>query len=490
MKRLGLLTFLLLFLFAFPKVGEAASADGAKIFLDGEQLNLSSGVKVANVKNNILIPIRVVSENLGYKVKWDKASKSIAVLNDSKTVKMVVGSPTAEIDGNPVSMGMTPMLNGSTTLVPLRFVSTEMGMDVKWDNLEKAVYLSSEGSQNDPGAQPANPVTGNDIPANPVTTVPPLSGDPSALATIDGISFSDNRLMVAVTGNSVAPKVFTMTNPDRIVIDLPNTEFSGNFINNNMLDSGNKGTLSVTGYPDVQEIRYSLFSNSPSTIRVVIALTGAKNYAVTNMNDGMIVVDLNATSTDPGTVPVPPIGSSGKKIVVIDAGHGGSAPGKIGYSNTQEKDFTLAMALKVGALLEKQQNIQLVQTRTEDKSVGLSERAKLANDVNATIFVSIHGNGFHTSTPNGTETLYTRDSSRQLADIVHKHLIKATGLKDRKVKYQNVAVTRETKMPAILLEIGFLSNQAEEALMLDEEFQYRVAQGIVDGIMEYINLQG
>lgn len=483
MKKFSLLGFFIVFLLAFPNVGEASSGD-AKIFLDGEQLNLASGVKVANVNNNIMIPIRVVSENLGFKVKWDKASQSVTVKNSDTTVKMVIGSKSAEIDGQQASMNIAPMLSKHTTLVPLRFVSSEMGMNVRWDNEMKAVFLSSgeneppSRSGQDGGATPSKP--GDKAPGK--STGSAVSPKPEILATVDGISFSENQLMIS-TSSRVTPKVFQLKGPDRIVVDLPNTAFSNIFGTEHMINAQNSGELVVTEHPEVSQIRYSLFSDSPSTVRVVIQLTAPVNYTVSTDNSGLIFIDLGAADS----VPVPQI-DSGNKVVVIDAGHGGSAPGKVSVTGKYEKDFNLSLAQKVEALLQKEEDIDVVMTRTDDSTISLSERSELANRLNSNIFVSIHGNGHGTSSPNGTETLYTRDASLELANTIHKHLIKATGLKDRRVKKQNLHVTRETNMPAVLLEIGFLSNKGDEAQMFDEEFQNRVAEAIVNGIKEYLKV--
>src|SRR5690606_9206436 len=108
-------------------------------------------------------------------------------------------------------------------------------------------------------------------------------------------------------------------------------------------------------------------------------------------------------------------------------------------------------------------------------------------DLQADIFISIHANS-GSATATGTETLYTRDVSIPLADTVHKYMIEATGLNDRKVKHQNLKVTRETTMPAILLEAGFLSNPQDDAVLKDPAVQDRIAAGIVAGIKEYLGL--
>lgn len=475
MKKLGFVMVLIVFLLAFPKSGEASSSS-ATIFLDGEPLNLSSGVQVANMKGNVMIPIRVVSENLGFKVGWEKASQTVTVENSEKTVRMVVGSQQAELNGAQVDLNLAPVLNGPTTLVPLRFVSEQMGLDVKWDNQSKAVYLSSA----------ALPTTGAEIDpgegTNPGSQTPPPaeSGNKGSLT---GLSFSDNRLMIATEG-AVTPKVFSMTGPDRIVIDLPDTVYSASFLSGHAVNAQNGGSMEAADYSDVTNIRYAVFSDNPPTVRIVLDLTGPKNFAVTQ-ESGIIIVDLNAE----GEILVPPVTGNGKKTVVIDPGHGGIKPGSISLTGKTEKSFNLDISLKVEALLKKEKNINVVMTRSDDSHLELSDRVKIANNLKADIFVSIHGNSNASSSPSGTETYYTRDSSKSLADVIHKHLAKATGLKDRGVKYGSLHVTRETTMPAVLLEIGFLSNKSDEAQLFKDDFQNRVAQGIVEGIKEYLKVQ-
>ncbi|MGW8825082.1 N-acetylmuramoyl-L-alanine amidase [Paenibacillus lautus] len=478
MKKLGFVMVLIVFLLAFPKSGEASSSS-ATIFLDGEPLNLSSGVQVANMKGNVMIPIRVVSENLGFKVGWEKASQTVTVENSEKTVRMVVGSQQAELNGAQVDLNLAPVLNGPTTLVPLRFVSEQMGLDVKWDNQSKAVYLSSA----------ALPTTGAEIDpgegTNPGSQTPPPaeSGNKGSLT---GLSFSDNRLMIATEG-AVTPKVFSMTGPDRIVIDLPDTVYSASFLSGHAVNAQNGGSMEAADYSDVTNIRYAVFSDNPPTVRIVLDLTGPKNFAVTQ-ESGIIIVDLNAEG-EILVPPVPPVTGNGKKTVVIDPGHGGIKPGSISLTGKTEKSFNLDISLKVEALLKKEKNINVVMTRSDDSHLELSDRVKIANNLKADIFVSIHGNSNASSSPSGTETYYTRDSSKSLADVIHKHLAKATGLKDRGVKYGSLHVTRETTMPAVLLEIGFLSNKGDEAQLFKDDFQNRVAQGIVEGIKEYLKVQ-
>ncbi|MCZ4148361.1 N-acetylmuramoyl-L-alanine amidase, partial [Escherichia coli] len=195
--------------------------------------------------------------------------------------------------------------------------------------------------------------------------------------------------------------------------------------------------------PNVTEVRYSLFKNDPAQVRIVIELNNVSsvNYSQQYVA-GKFILDLSMVN---GPTPATPV-TDGKKVVVIDPGHGGSDPGTTSITNKPEKDFTLALGLKVQALLKQEPNIELIMTRETDVYPTRSERVKLANDLNADVFVSIHGNSVLSSPQaSGTETFYyQRASSKELANIIHKHLIEALGFKDRGVKNGSLQVIRET----------------------------------------------
>ncbi|WP_068617239.1 N-acetylmuramoyl-L-alanine amidase family protein [Paenibacillus tuaregi] len=462
MKKLGFFAVLFFFLWAFPGIGSAADS-GTHIYLDGKELSLSKNGQVQEIKGSVMIPIRVVMEELGFNVNWENKTGTVTIQKADTTIKLVVGKKAATVNGVQTTVPVAPYLKGDTTMVPLRFISEQMGLKVTWVSKTKSVYLitPSEGSGNNG--------SGN--------------GQAGGNASITGISFSDNRLIVALSGK-VKPSVFKMADPDRIVIDVPNARFDDTFPDG-MLDSTQNGSIQVDGYPDVSKVRYSLFNNNPSTVRIVLDLNKAKNYELINAGDGLLIVDLNKGSSE---TPVTPPGTSGKKLVVLDAGHGGTDPGAISVKNRKEKDFNLAVVLKVEALLKNNKNIDLVLTRSGDTYPTLSDRVKIAEKLKADIFISVHANS-GPAAASGVETYYTRNSSQELAKVMHKYLVKSSGLTDRKVRYASLHVTRETTMPAVLLECGFLSNKNDEALLYTEEFQNKVAEGIVAGIKEYLKVQ-
>lgn len=175
------------------------------------------------------------------------------------------------------------------------------------------------------------------------------------------------------------------------------------------------------------------------------------------------------------------------KKIALDAGHGGKDPGAIGVTGTKEKDFALTMVKKIEQRLKDNKKVSTILTRDNDKFLELSERVSIAKKKKVDIFISMHANSSGTGA-SGTETFYTREDSKALADILHKHLIGATGLRDRKVQKKSLHVTRETNMPAVLLETAFINHPEDEKKLFDPAFQDRVADAIVAGIYEYFGI--
>lgn len=171
--------------------------------------------------------------------------------------------------------------------------------------------------------------------------------------------------------------------------------------------------------------------------------------------------------------------------IVIDAGHGGKDPGANGASGKEEKEYTLALSKKIYELLRQERMFEPYLTRTDDTYVALVDRAKFANELGADALISIHGNTFSDPEVSGTETYYYVNSSRQLAYVLHEHLIHAQGFRDRNVRKQDWKVLVYSEVPAVLVEIGYLTNNNEEAAMLDSDGQVRTAQAIVDGLKQY-----
>lgn len=217
--------------------------------------------------------------------------------------------------------------------------------------------------------------------------------------------------------------------------------------------------------------------------------------------------------------------------IVLDPGHGGEEEGAVGPSGLDEKTVTLALCKRVQAILEKQPGVDVILTRDTDVDLGLWERPALANRAGAHLFVSVHANGSRASVANGVETFFlslddnpdeearriaaienevvsaqaappeVRDDvnnilwaiaqeaflveSQSLAEIVQRELNRTLQVPDRGIKQAPFVVLRNATMPAVLIEVGFISNPAIEKKLADPAYLDVVAGAIATGIADF-----
>lgn len=221
-------------------------------------------------------------------------------------------------------------------------------------------------------------------------------------------------------------------------------------------------------------------------------------------------------------------------VVVLDAGHGGKDPGKVGYKGYKEKDIALNIALQVGKLLNKEKNVKVVYTRKKDVFVNLWERGKIANKADADLFISIHCNAHHTQAygsetwvlgtsankknfevakaensvillednyeknykgfdPKSPESIIGLtllqeeylDESIKLAGIIQDGFTKKLKRKNRGVKQNVFVVLHQTYMPSVLIETGFLTNKREALFLISKKGQAKFAKSITESILKY-----
>lgn len=172
--------------------------------------------------------------------------------------------------------------------------------------------------------------------------------------------------------------------------------------------------------------------------------------------------------------------------VFIDAGHGGSDPGALGFGY-RESDLNLQIAKKIESKL-KSRGIDVKMSRTSDIYYSLSERAEMANDYGADAFVSIHQNSAESTSANGIETYYNRNKEEEkpLSNDVQTQVINKTGATNRGVKNAEFTVLVKSNMISALVECGFISNESEVKNLSDSDYQDKLATGIADGIENYL----
>ncbi len=271
-------------------------------------------------------------------------------------------------------------------------------------------------------------------------------------------------------------QIYPLENPHRLVIDTMGTELENASLARVLRSSQN-----------IKGIRFIPTQGKENTdIRMVLDLHAQVKYEYAWRNNYLEIL-LQGPERERERAPIVTPGNR-KAFIVIDAGHGGNDPGAIGPSKTQEKEVTLAVAKYLERYLMNDQ-IQVAMTRSEDLEILLQPRVDVANLRNADLFISIHANSMPPGNTHvrGIETYYTTAHSKSLADTLHKYMVKELGAPDRRVRSRGLFVTRRSKMPSVLLEIGFLSSPAEEALLSNPAYQRKVAQAIRDGIQAYLS---
>lgn len=427
-----------------PGQYETITAKTATLEVDGTLLQ--TDVPAFVYQSRTMVPIRFISDALGADVSWNQETLQATITTSDKTIVLTIGSATALVNGQPVELydgvpATMAVLNGSSrTVVPVRFVSEQLGATVEWDQQTYRVSITS-----------------------PKLELPTAGPDYSVSVP----SVSNGVLTWSADDKSVSPTVFTMDG--RVVFDYPGGQLAKT-----------SGTVTVNGSV-VKAIRYNQYDQGYDTDYVA--------RIVVDLQAGMTKDDLEI-STANGTVTIHQIGDP-RPLVVVDAGHGGTDPGAM-YYGYSEKDFVLPMALETGRLLEAA-GCRVVYSRGDDTYISLSGRADLANEINADLFVSIHANAYPQNPDiNGLETYCYKlgGQAEILAEYVQDAILDVTDATDRGVRTANYYVLRETDMPAILVETGYMTNEEECEQLATSSYQMTVAQGIANGVIDYLKAAG
>ncbi|HEU4754799.1 MAG TPA: N-acetylmuramoyl-L-alanine amidase, partial [Armatimonadota bacterium] len=172
------------------------------------------------------------------------------------------------------------------------------------------------------------------------------------------------------------------------------------------------------------------------------------------------------------------------KCIVVDAGHGGhdqGAPGKM----SKEKNLTLQMCNALKQELEAR-GARVVMTRSTDDYVSLQQRVDIANGCGADLFISIHLNAMpRPNMQSGSETYFHTPQSVRLARTLHNRLVGTVQGRDGGIRNRRFYVVRNTSMPSVLLEVGYINSDRDEAFLVQDDFQDKLARNLALGVLEY-----
>lgn len=221
--------------------------------------------------------------------------------------------------------------------------------------------------------------------------------------------------------------------------------------------------------------RLRIFQDPGSEVSAVLALGPGIQVTKAESRKNQFIIQFNKGQIGQPTGEGP--------LVVIDPGHGGTDPGAMA-GGRNEKTLNFQVAQYLGQILS-QKGYRVVFTREDDRFIPLQGRVDIAEQVNANIFVSIHHNASENTATDGIQTYYIRENSHRLAKIVHRNLISRVGQPDRGLRTARFYVIRKTTMPAILVEMGYITNPAELALVSQAPHQRLAAESIARALDEY-----
>jgi len=286
----------------------------------------------------------------------------------------------------------------------------------------------------------------------------------------------NNHTIVSIeSASELNYDMFLLGDPQRLVIDLKNT---------NIGDLPGKSTVSTEA---VDQMRIGLLEKIPPVVRVVFDLSQSV-VCLDKLSDDRRQLNLD--------IFIPEVGEFlAGRIIVIDPGHGGNDPGAIGPTGLKEKDVTLDISSKLAQLLTAN-GARVVQTRDSDDFVELYQRTTIAKQEDAEVFLSIHINANVSRDKNGTSTYYRRDSgsfppgvdqadNQRLAGLVQSEMLKTLGTRSLGVLQANFVVLSTSPVPAVLAEVAFISNPAEEQMLKQESVRTKVADALFMALNNY-----
>ena len=447
-----------------------------KLIIDDEYIETSVEPLIFN--DYTLVPVRDVFETIGASVNYISLKQEIYVNYNNTHIKLAIGDNTAYINSKSLLIpgGITPMLisvdgGDAKTMVPLRFISENLGFTVDFDGDKGLIGISTK----------------------------------TAVVNTNIIDFQFreyDELTTKIEVYSDKP-ITSMTSPKQtdsnvLYFDIDNCSYS--LPNSNLIDtipikqlrfgsSDNKTRIAI----DTNNMKSYKVNLSKDKMAILISVTASSPETDENGKEDYIKGENNIKDDEEQNTSV----NTDEKIVIIDAGHGGSDPGASGSVDGKvyyEKEINLSIAKKVRDILL-ENGVNVIMTRDDDTYPSLTDRSDLANMYNAAIFASIHSNSATTDTVSGFEVYYstmnnssaTGLSSSQLASSVSKAIDKEISIRNRGVKTADHVVTRSCTMPAILIETGFMSTPNELALMITEDFQNNFAIGVANGILSVID---
>ncbi len=335
-------------------------------------------------------------------------------------------------------------------------------------------------------------------------------------------SNDDSRIVIDLHEKS-SSNIFSLDNPNRLVIDLKNTKLKKGF--------------KLPSYPrkNIRNIRFS--EGDASQLRLVIDLSSAFEYSYFDLPRGTLydhrlVVDLKSNNTPIKNNLAQSSVAERKVVVVIDPGHGGKDPGAIGPNRIYESNVVLAISLRLAEYINRTTDMKAVLTRDDDTFIVLRDRMKMGRESKADLFLSIHADALDNPRVKGASVYtlslkgasdeaarvyaerenayssisevaisnmdkdavslltdlsqnFSMKASKEAAGIILNELSKVGSIRKKKVQEAGFAVLKSPDVPSVLIETTYISNPSEEARLNSRSYQDKLARAIFEGTRQY-----
>ncbi|HXG90522.1 MAG TPA: N-acetylmuramoyl-L-alanine amidase [Vicinamibacterales bacterium] len=476
-----------------PPLGAQPPASGLRVLSRDGTRTLATIAQ----NNQEYVALDDVAAAFGVTVREDRLAGGVTVVAGTRSVIITPDQPVVSVSGRLVSLTAAPLRQGNRWLLPLDFLSRAIGplLDQRFD-LRRPARLLVIGDLRVPRV---------------VARVE--SGAANVTVTFDATPATSARVV---------------TEAGRLVITYEADALE----------------LSVPALQTQEFLQAIQPGDTPTSVRVVVGPKFGTHRATTSQPDASssrLVIELLPAGTDtapaPAPVPTPapadlpplplPIPTSGVRTIVIDAGHGGDELGARGAAGTQEKDITLLVARRLRTMIESRLGLRVFLTRDDDRTMILDERSAYANSQKADVFVSIHANAAIRPAMKGAEVYYlsvdranaearrmaessgavlpalgggTRaidlilwetaqarylEQSSTLAGLVEQALRARVDMSPRAVQQAPFRVLVGANMPAVLVEIGYLSNAEQEQALGTGTYQDQVTQALFEAITQF-----
>ena len=438
----------------------ASAATDIAISLDGKGIAFPDEKPYINEDNRTMVPVRFISQQLGYHVSWDNQTRKVSIQNGTDLVVLAIGSEKVNVNGATVTIDTKAAIENGRTFVPIRFVTQSFDASIGFDEKTRTVVISKEKTP----------------PSNAVHKV--VYGDTLySISQQYQVSVENLKKYNNLSSNTITPGMMLY-----LTDSIAHTVVSGD----TLYALSQKYNVSV----DAIKTKNNLKDNTISPGQVL--------YIPRN-----------------GEAPPPPPTSSGLagKVIVLDPGHGGSDSGARGIDGTTyEKTINLAVTSKLKTELE-HRGAKVVMTRSGDSAcktgASLSQelqcRVNVAKSSDADIFVSIHANSYHSSLQTGSEIFYNTEAcdtseewcingeqnpypveSGDLAKAIWANSKSVLGSSPRGIDGStHYYVNRNNTVPSTLFEMGYMSNWNDLTKLKSASTQQTFATSIANGIEQY-----